>query len=152
MYKILRTSCIRTKVDDNHVLGVWQPNFKKEHFLELQVIIQTHYEEYKDNTFAIGVKTLIDCQEYFHKSGGIFWASKEVNEEKRDITLRYLEGGNVEKTKISRELAQYILAHYHTVFDFVDRSTMIDDGLKTRFKHYLKFLLKTAQKNMAVSH
>jgi len=124
---ILRTICIRkTSLPASVVQDL--PSFRantrktvKEHFVQLDVIINSHAKHYANETFSDGVRTLRMLEEHFNIHGNIFRVSKKLNENKRLITREYLKGTLADDIQISRSLYNYIAEAFPIAIEHVDK-------------------------------
>lgn len=93
--KILVTECIRKEnlnASELPSFPAQRPGTEKEHFVQLNVVIRSHYDHYASKSFQAGVNALMAMRDHFNRPNNIFCVPPELNKTKRLMTEAYLKG------------------------------------------------------------
>tara|TARA_R110002050_G_scaffold139938_5_gene264507 strand:- start:575 stop:1081 length:507 start_codon:yes stop_codon:yes gene_type:complete len=142
-FEFLRAACIRDSNPKPRRLDAF-PNAKlKEHFIELQLLIRCHHKGHEQEYFPAAVRSLMILRKHFNSEDNVFYALKEVNDTKRNITTEYIKHMHFPncayKPAISDDLRKYIKEAAPYAQELILSST-VNEETKKCMKKYLNWL------------
>eukprot|EP01114_Cavostelium_apophysatum_P007211 TRINITY_DN19081_c0_g1_i1.p1 TRINITY_DN19081_c0_g1~~TRINITY_DN19081_c0_g1_i1.p1 ORF type:complete len:181 (-),score=25.81 TRINITY_DN19081_c0_g1_i1:1-468(-) len=149
--ELLSTRCIRKDYlqpnpDVRRKFPANAPEVKNEHFVELQAVVRCHHHEYKKKTFSSGVSSLLKLRDHFNLPKNIYRTSKDINNEKAELTRIYFKEGGFKNAKNpSAGLRNYIVAIAPIALKHIDDVTEVREGVKIALDSYVRAMLEFVQ-------
>ncbi|KAF2070606.1 hypothetical protein CYY_008082 [Polysphondylium violaceum] len=140
---LLNTHCIRKTHIPNEQVIDHLGGTVREHFVELQVIIKVHYNDYKDKTFKDGIQKLLELRNKFNGPGNVFHTTAEINELKKKITEIYLQN-NYLYVGLDKVRSEITLQYSNSMFwlQFANKKLFLNINLFEELSFYIKCATK----------
>ena len=150
---LLITDCVkkkRLKASELEIDVDGDGPIEKEHFVQLNVIIASHYKHYGDGKFSDGVRKLMILRDHYNLPDNLYEVPRSINMEKRNITDYYIKRFNrneiASRLDISNELAVYIQSAYRFVAAHIElQGSETVSNVREDFMEYVNWLESLCQ-------
>ena len=138
----LRTICIRKNLTDATILPHFPvgPNNHKEHFVQLNVILDTHYHHYQKKEYGNSVRILMKFRDHFNKPDNVFYVNPVINALKEKCTQAFLN--NVDPPAVTQQFRNYILEASLIARPFIRQAPGITADVLLALEKYIDWLRK----------